>query len=225
MNLGRSTVGGSALPKDSAVVLMKNDDQAVLLAQLADHNSVLERTVQRHAPAIEDIVGRVCACFRSGSMLFFCGNGGSAADAQHVAAEFVNRMHMDRRALPALALTTDTSVLTCIANDASYSQVFSRQIEALGSEGDMLVALSTSGGSANVLAALASARAAKMITVGFTGEHGAERMGDCCDLIVAAASEDCARIQECHEFLWHFIADQVEEELFGKRCGRSCSDG
>jgi len=195
------------------MVLMKNGGQAELLAQFTDHKSVLELTVQRHAPTVDDIVAQVSACFRAGSRLFFCGNGGSAADAQHFAAEFVNRLHMDRRALPALALTTDTSVLTCIANDADYSQVFSRQIEAFGSQGDILVALSTSGGSANVLAALATAQAAKLTTVGFTGEGGAERMGDKCDVLVAAASEDCARIQECHEFLWHFIADQVEKEF------------
>lgn len=188
-----------------------------LLAQLADHALTLDRTVERATVAIPEIVARLCSCFRSGSKLFFCGNGGSAADAQHFAAEFVNRMHMDRRALPALALTTDTSVLTCIANDASYAQVFARQIEALGNEGDILVGLSTSGGSANVLAAFAAARAAGMTTLGFTGERGIECMVEGCDIVVVVAAEDCARIQECHEFLWHVIADLVEQELFGAR--------
>lgn len=188
-----------------------------LLAQLADHALTLDRSVERATVTIPEIVARLCSCFRSGSKLFLCGNGGSAADAQHFAAEFVNRLHTERRALPALALTTDTSVLTCIANDASYAQVFARQIEALGSEGDILVGLSTSGGSANVLAALAAARAARMTTLGFTGERGVERMGEQCDIVVAAASADCARIQECHEFLWHVIADLVEQELFGAR--------
>ena len=188
-----------------------------LRALLADHVTALERTVERATTTFPEIVALLCSCFRSGSKLFFCGNGGSAADAQHFAAEFVNRLHRERPALPALALTTDTSVLTCIANDASYAQVFARQIEALGSEGDILVGLSTSGGSANVLAALAVARAAGMTTLGFTGERGVERMGEKCDIIVVAASADCARIQECHEFLWHVIADQVEHELFGAR--------
>jgi len=188
-----------------------------LQAQLDEHVTALERTVECATTTIPEIVALLCSCFRSGSKLFFCGNGGSAADAQHFAAEFVNRLHRERPALPALALTTDTSVLTCIANDASYAQVFARQIEALGSEGDILVGLSTSGGSANVLAALAAARAAGMTTLGFTGERGVERMGEKCDIIVVAASADCARIQECHEFLWHVIADQVEQELFGAR--------
>jgi len=188
-----------------------------LLAQLADHAQALDRTVERATPTIPDIVDRLCSCFRSGSKLFFCGNGGSAADAQHFAAEFVNRLHMERRALPALALTTDTSVLTCIANDASYARIFARQIEALGSEGDILVGLSTSGGSDNVLAACAAARAAGMTTLGFTGECGIEYMAEACDIVVVAASADCARIQECHEFLWHVIADLVEQELFGAR--------
>ena len=186
-----------------------------LQAQLADHVSVFNRTVECAAVAIPETVDRLCACFRSGSKLLFCGNGGSAADAQHFAAEFVNRLHKERRALPALALTTDTSILTCIANDDSYERVFARQIEALGARGDVLVALSTSGGSANVLAALATARATGITTVGFTGALGARRMADQCDLVVVVASEDCARIQECHGFLWHVIADLVEQELFG----------
>jgi len=189
-----------------------------LLDQLADHTSVLDRTVNSQGRIVVEIVDRLCLCFRSDARLFFCGNGGSAADAQHFAAEFVNRLHRERRALAALALTTDTSVLTCIANDASYEQVFARQIEALGTRGDVLVALSTSGTSANVLAAAAAAREVGMTVVGFTGECGTEPMAAVCDLVVAVASADCARIQEGHEFLWHFIADQVERKLFaGKR--------
>jgi D-sedoheptulose 7-phosphate isomerase len=188
-----------------------------LLAQLADHSSVLDRTVHRETGAIAEVVARVCSCFRSGSRLFFCGNGGSAADAQHFAAEFVNRLHLERRALPALALTTDTSILTCVANDDCYEQVFARQIEALGSEGDVLVALSTSGTSANVLAAIEAARAAGMTVVGFTGDGGVEPLAGRCDIVVPVASEDCARIQEGHEFLWHVIADLVEQELFVAR--------
>ncbi len=188
-----------------------------LQAQLAEHMAALEVTVDTARATISEIVDLLCACFRSGSKLLLCGNGGSAADAQHFAAEFVNRLHMDREALPALALTTDTSVLTCVANDACYEQVFARQIEALGSKGDILVALSTSGSSANVLAALSAARAAEMTTVGFTGGSGLAYMGALCDVCVPAASDNCARIQECHAFLWHVIADLVEQELFGGR--------
>jgi D-sedoheptulose 7-phosphate isomerase len=155
------------------------------------------------------------SCFDHGGKLLICGNGGSAADAQHFAAEFVNRMRFERRPLPAIALTTDTSVLTSIANDARYEDVFTRQVEAIGCAGDVLFALSTSGASANVLAALRAGRQRGMLTVGFTGQSGAESMAPDCDLLVAVPSRDCARIQECHEFIYHAIAGEVEEQLFG----------
>ena len=183
-------------------------------AELANHMSVLSATVAKSSATVDAIVTRLCSCFEAGGRLFFCGNGGSAADAQHVAAEFVNRLRIDRRALPAIALTTDTSILTCVANDASYEHVFARQVEALGQPRDILVGLSTSGRSPNVLAALLTAREKDMTTVGFTGEEGTALMAPVCDIVVAAASRDCARIQECHEFLWHVIAALVETRMF-----------
>jgi len=182
--------------------------------EVAAHIAALTGTVAGSSGIIADIVARLCVCFHQGGKLLICGNGGSAADAQHVAAEFVNRMRFDRRPLPAIALATDTSVLTSIANDASYDEVFARQVEALGRTGDVLFAFSTSGGSANVLAALRAGRQRGMLTVGFTGQSGAERMAPDCDVLLAVPSRDCARIQECHEFVYHVIAGMVEQQLF-----------
>lgn len=182
--------------------------------ELAAHVTALTGTVAESSGAIADIVTRLCSCFDEGGKLLLCGNGGSAADAQHIAAEFMNRLRLDRRPLPAIALTTDTSVLTCVANDVCYDEVFARQVEALGGTGDVLFALSTSGRSANVLAALTTGRQRGIFTVGFTGQSGTERMAPDCDVLLAVPSRDCARIQECHEFVCHVIAGMVEEQLF-----------
>src|SRR5664280_2094515 len=141
--------------------------------ELAAHVVAVEGTVAASSGFISEIVERLFSCFEQGGKLLICGNGGSAADSQHLAAEFMNRVRLDRRPLPAIALTTDTSVLTCIANDATYDDVFARQVEALGRPGDVLFALSTSGGSANVLAALRAARQRGLVTVSYTGEGGA----------------------------------------------------
>jgi D-sedoheptulose 7-phosphate isomerase len=180
---------------------------------LAAHVAAMQGTVAEGADVIAGIVRRLTACLADGGKLLVCGNGGSAADAQHFAAEFMNRMRFDRRAWPAIALTTDTSVLTSIANDSDYEQVFARQVDALGHPGDTLIALSTSGASANVLAALRAARRRGMVTIGFTGEAGADPMRPSCDLVLVVPSRDTARIQECHEFVYHVVAEQVEREL------------
>jgi D-sedoheptulose 7-phosphate isomerase len=183
--------------------------------ELAAHVAALAGTVAGSSGIIADIVARLSSCFDQGGKLLICGNGGSAADAQHLAAEFINRMRVDRRPWPAIALTTDTSVLTSIANDAAYDDVFARQVEALGRPGDVLIGMSTSGRSENVLAALSAGRRRGMVTVGFTGEAGAKRMGADCDHLLVVPSHDTARIQECHEFVYHVIAGMVEEQLFG----------
>ena len=145
-----------------------------------------------------------------------CGNGGSAADSQHIAAEFVNRYRMNRAALPAIALTVDTSILTSIGNDSSYEFTFSRQVEALARPGDILAALSTSGGSPNILKALEVARVHNVKTIGFTGETGRQSMASKCDLCLVVPSSDTPRVQEVHEFVWHVICDMVEQALFEK---------
>jgi D-sedoheptulose 7-phosphate isomerase len=190
-----------------------------LKEELAAHVAALDGLVAESAETIHQAVTALCRCFEQEGKLLICGNGGSAADAQHIAAEFVNRLRLDRRPLPAIALTTDTSVLTCIANDASYDDVFARQVDALGGAGDVLLAISTSGGSPNVLAALRTARQRGLVTVGLTGQAGVERMAGDCDLLIAVPSSDCARIQEGHEFACHFIAGMVEQRLFGGDVG------
>ena len=162
---------------------------------------------------IDSIVARLGDCFEHGGKLLICGNGGSAADAQHLAAEFMNRMRIDRAPWPAIALSTDSSVLTSIANDSAYDDVFARQVEALGRPGDVLIAISTSGGAANILAAIRAGRKGGLVTVGFTGEAGVESMGKESDLLLAVPSRETARIQECHEFVYHVIAGMVEQQL------------
>ena len=183
--------------------------------ELTAHIDAIRGTVAGSSTVVSEVVALLCSCFEQGGKVLICGNGGSAADAQHFAAEFVNHLRFDRRALPAIALSTDTSVLTSIANDRRYEEVFARQVEAIGAAGDVLIAISTSGASANVLAALGAGRQRGLFTVGFTGELGAERMAPDCDLLLAVPSRETARIQECHEFVYHVIAGMVEEQLFG----------
>lgn len=188
---------------------------AELLAQeLADHTAVLEQTCIDCADPITQIVAALVACFQSGHKVLLCGNGGSAADAQHVAAEFVNRFKFERPALPAIALTVNTSNLTAISNDSSYNFVFSRQVEALAQPGDVLVGISTSGGAVNVLTALDAARTKGVTTIGFTGARGIEKMTGKCDLCIVIPAADTARIQEAHEFVWHIVCGEVERTLF-----------
>jgi D-sedoheptulose 7-phosphate isomerase len=182
--------------------------------ELKQHEQVLEHTINQSAGLINAMAGSMVKCFQQGNKILLCGNGGSAADAQHVAGEFINRFQLDRRALPAIALSTDTSVLTAIGNDSAFENIFSRQVEALGQAGDILVGISTSGSSPNVLNALDSARASGMITIGFTGEKGQVTMAPKCDYCLAISSADTPRIQECHIFVWHVICGIVEREMF-----------
>ncbi len=189
-------------------------ESELLAAEYKDHLSVLEETVNRSQEAVDAIITAVVSCFKAGNKLLLCGNGGSAADAQHVAGEFVNRFRYDHSALPAIALTTDSSVLTCIANDSAYEQVFARQVEALARPGDILAGISTSGLSANVLRALEKARTLGVTTLGFSSENGRFTMERLCDIGLYVPSKDTARIQESHLFLWHFICGRVEEILF-----------
>nr|WP_270935504.1 D-sedoheptulose 7-phosphate isomerase [Roseomonas sp. MO-31] len=153
------------------------------------------------------------AALRAGRKVLVCGNGGSAADAQHWAGELVSRFNYDRPGLPAIALTTDTSILTAIGNDYGYDRVFARQVEALGQEGDVLLALSTSGNSPNIVAALEAARARSIATVGFTGEGGG-KMAALCDICIRIPSRSTPRIQEGHEVLGHAICSMIEAAIF-----------
>ena len=150
---------------------------------------------------------------RAGCKLLFCGNGGSAADAQHWAGELVSRFNYDRPGLAAIALTTDTSILTAIGNDYGYERLFARQVEALGVTGDVLLAISTSGNSPNIVAALEAARARGITSIGFTGEAGGN-MAALCDICLRIPSSSTPRIQEGHEVLGHAICGMIEAAIF-----------
>jgi D-sedoheptulose 7-phosphate isomerase len=164
--------------------------------------------------AIHRIAATITEAFRNGHKLLIAGNGGSAADAQHIAAEFLSRLNFDRNPLPAIALTSDTSVLTAIGNDYGFEHTFERQLRGLGRPGDVFIAISTSGRSRNVLAALQAARKLGITTVGFTGE-GKRDMAAFCDHCLAAPASDTPLIQQIHIVAAHAICGLVERSLFG----------
>ncbi len=172
-----------------------------------------EEFCDRNASSIEQVADSLVKTVKNGNKMIILGNGGSAADAQHFAAEMVNRFLMERRPLPALALTTDTSVLTSISNDYSYDQIFSRQIEALGREGDALIAISTSGTSPNVLKALEKGNSFSMMTIGLSGGDGG-KMAQLCDICLNVNSTHTPRIQEVHHLVLHIICELVEKKLY-----------
>lgn len=162
---------------------------------------------------IEKVVDVITDAFKSGKRVYFCGNGGSAADAQHLAAEFSGRFYTDRKALPAEALHCNTSYLTAVANDYGYDVVFSRMIDGIGQQGDVLIGLSTSGNSANILNAFNAAREKGIITIAFTGETGG-KMKAAADHLINVPSGDTPRIQESHITIGHIICQLVEEKYF-----------
>jgi D-sedoheptulose 7-phosphate isomerase len=184
----------------------------VVRESVDSHKAMVAQFEQTGAETVVEMAKMIIQTYRKGGKLYLCGNGGSAADAQHVAGEMVNRLRVKRRALPAVALSTDTSVLTCIGNDASYDQVFSRQVEALVEKGDILWVFSTSGKSPNVMRAveLAKDRGARIIA--FTGRKNSplEVLSDCCLCADAASS---APSQEIHELAYHIICDLVERSF------------
>ena len=153
------------------------------------------------------------AALKNGNKVLFCGNGGSAADAQHVAAELVGRFQKHRLPLPALALTTDTSLITSISNDYGYNHVFARQVEALALPGDIVAGISTSGNSDSILMAMHSAKARNALAIGFTGKSGG-KLQQSCDICLCVPSTVTARIQEAHILIWHALCEEIEEYLF-----------
>lgn len=180
-----------------------------------ESGKIRARFAKRHKKALAAVIDTCASALRRGNTLFFFGNGGSAADAQHLAAEFVNRYKLRRAPLPALALTTDTSALTSIANDFGYREVFAKQIEALGREGDVAFAISTSGNAANVLRAVAACRRRGVTVVGLTGDSGG-KLADRVDLLLRVdGTDDTARIQETHILIGHAICELVEKQLAG----------
>jgi len=162
---------------------------------------------------IEKSVDTIANAFKNGNRVYFCGNGGSAADAQHLAAEFSGRFYTDRKALPAEALHCNTSYLTAVANDYSYDAIYARLIDGIGEKGDILVGLSTSGNSGNIIKAFEVARSKGMITIGFTGSTGG-KMKNLCNLLLNIPSNDTPRIQESHIMVGHIICQLVEERIF-----------
>jgi D-sedoheptulose 7-phosphate isomerase len=166
--------------------------------------------------AIAQVARILTDAFQSGHKAIFFGNGGSAADSQHIAAEFVGRFAFDRPALPALALSVNTSCVTAIGNDYGFERVFSRQLEALGRKGDVAIGISTSGNSPNVLQALTVAKTLDIHTVAFTGAKGG-KMKSAADVCVCAPSDDTPRIQECHILIGHVISELVEQTIFDEK--------
>ena len=189
-------------------------DTERLDAVLGEAIALHERVRSGDAQPIMAAAAAIVAALRGGGKLLVFGNGGSAADAQHVAAELVGRFQRERAALAAIALTTDTSVLTSIANDYAFDRVFVRQIEALGKPADAVLAISTSGGSANVVAALARARQLGLRTIALTGRDGGE-VGRAADIHVNVPSPSTARVQEVHRTLLHVICELVENAFVG----------
>ena len=160
------------------------------------------------------VIDAIAQAFLGGNKLLLFGNGGSAADAQHIAAEFVNRFRIERPPLPALALTTDTSAITSIANDYDYNEIFAKQVKALGKEGDVALAISTSGNAANVLAALDVCKKLKITTVGLTGGDGGKMAKQVDYLLKVSETKNTARIQETHIVVGHVICEMVDRKLF-----------
>lgn len=180
-----------------------------------DSAEVKRRFVRDHADRIVQLADLLARAFRDGHKVLLFGNGGSATDASHLAAEFVGRYHQDRKALPALALGSDMAALTCIANDYAYNEVFARQVRAHGHRGDIAIGISTSGNSPNVLKGIAAARECGLTTVGWTGHQGGQlaTLVDHCFIVPSTVT---ARIQESHITLGHVLCELIEDNLFAK---------
>jgi D-sedoheptulose 7-phosphate isomerase len=183
--------------------------ESIISGHLTEHLATVEK-LRTQGPFIEDLARRILECLDAGGKVLFFGNGGSAADAQHLAAEFVVRFRQNRRGLPSLALHTDSSIMTACANDFGFETVYARQIEALAHPGDVAIGISTSGNSPNVLKALEAAKAKGCLTVAFTSESGGKCAG-IADLTFRAPSPVTARAQECHLLVGHILCDLVEE--------------
>ena len=164
---------------------------------------------------IQEVALKCVEVYKNGNKTLIAGNGGSAADAQHIAGEFVSRFYFDRPGIPSIALTTDTSIITAIGNDYGYEKLFSRQVQANGVKGDLFIGISTSGNSANIIEALKECKEKGIITVGLTGEKGG-KMAEICDYCIKVPSNETPRVQEVHILIGHIICAVVEEAIFGK---------
>jgi D-sedoheptulose 7-phosphate isomerase len=184
-----------------------------------DHLEVVRR-IEAQAPRLAAIAQAMTSALRAGGKILWCGNGGSAADSQHLSAELVGRFRRHRRGLASIALTTDSPSMTSVANDYGFEAVFARQVEALGNPGDVLVAISTSGNSPNVIAALETARAQGLLTVAFTGEGGG-KIAPLANYVFSVDSRETARIQEAHMLAGHLLCDWIELDSVSAEAGAS----
>ena len=187
--------------------VMKN----IIQKHMQEHQQVLD-SLGGLESSIEKVAMIMVACLKNGGTIFWCGNGGSSSDSQHLAAEFIGRYDRDRRPLRSLSLTADSSVITCISNDYGFEMIFSRQIEGLGKPGDIIVAITTSGQSKNIYNALLKANELKIKTIGFLGRGGG-RARTLCDEHITVNSNNTARIQEMHILIGHILCDAVENGL------------
>lgn len=189
--------------------------EAIIEKILEESVRVKEAFIRENIPKLILLAEEISQAFTSDKKLLICGNGGSAADAQHIAAEFVNRFQMERPPLPAVALTTDTSVITSIANDYSFDEVFSKQVKAIGLEGDVLLVISTSGDSKNLVTAVHDAQSQRLYTAAFLGRDGG-KLGKLADVALVAKSEVTARVQEAHILAGHILCQLVDYIIFQK---------
>ena len=185
-----------------------------IIAQLEESAEVKRQTIETAVDSIEAAAQMLIDCYRAGGKVLLCGNGGSAADAQHLAAELISRLKLERAAIPALALTTNTSLLTAIGNDYKYDLVFVRQVEAFGRAGDVLIAISTSGESENVIKAVEFSRVQGIKSIALTGAKGG-RLAEKVDIAIKIPSDNVQRIQECHITVGHILCELIESALYG----------
>ena len=186
--------------------------RSIILNILEESINVKDRFIKGNIDIIIKGAERLATCIASGKKILIFGNGGSAADAQHIAAEFINRFQIERPPLAAIALTTDTSIITSIGNDYGFDEIFSKQIQALGKKDDIAWGISTSGNSANVIKAINAAKEIDLFTIGFTGRGG--KLAQCVDMLFPVESDKTARIQEAHITLGHIFCDIVERIIF-----------
>lgn len=187
------------------------------IARLLEESAQIKMTIAKsNIKAIENIVSLIVEAYKNGGKIVLCGNGGSAADAQHIAGELVGRFAMERQAFPAIALTTDTSIITALANDYGYASVFRRQIEALVNGKDVVIGISTSGNSPNIIEAMKTAKTIGAKTIGLTGSDGG-KLAEIVDLLMPVPSKVIPRIQESHITIGHIVCELVEKELIKRR--------
>ena len=184
--------------------------QNLIAKDIQDSIQVKQALLKTHLELIEQAALRITQCLKAGHKVLFFGNGGSASDSQHMAAELVGRYEKERRGLASIALTTDTSILTAVGNDYGFERIFERQVEALGTQGDVAFGLSTSGNSKNVLLAITRAKSMGLVTIGLSGRNGGELKSKV-DLSIVVPSEKTARIQESHIMIGHIICERVDE--------------